>query len=150
VKSWAFQPQVVDGVPAQVKTNITIPFSAHLEGEAANLPEVRPLFDKLRLAGGLRLEGSPAFHMKASFHSNDGASQGAYEETWVSPTKWRREVKLNDTSLLEVMNDEDFYRVFPGKYAPRMADDVMDYLGFRLPGDNGGSFHDQDWKLVET
>jgi hypothetical protein len=60
------------------------------------------MFDRMRAAGDLRLEGAPAFHMKANFHSEDGSAKGTYEETWISPEKWRREVKLNDTTVLEV------------------------------------------------
>lgn len=150
IRKWTFQPQNVDGVPAQIETNLMIPFPAEFQGAAATQPEVRPIFDRMRAASNLRLDGAPSFHMKASFHSEDGEAKGSYEETWVSPKKWRREVKLNDTSVVEVRTEDAFYRTFPGKYAPRLADDVIDSLSFSLPGDNGSDFHDADWSAVNA
>jgi TonB family protein len=85
VKKWTFQPQNVDGVPAQVSTSMTLPFPANYQKVDANQPQVRPMFDRMRTTGDLRLDGAPAFHMKASFNSEDGSAKGTYEETWVSP-----------------------------------------------------------------
>ncbi|MGD0790927.1 MAG: energy transducer TonB [Terriglobales bacterium] len=150
IKKWTFQPQNVDGVPAQIETGLTIPFPAEFQGAAATQPEVKPIFDRMRAANDVRLDGAPGFHVKASFHSEDGAAKGTYEETWVSPKKWRREVRLNETSVVEVQTEDAFYRTFPGKYAPRLADDVIESLSFRLPGDNGSDFHDADWSTVNT
>ena len=150
IKKWTFRPQNVDGVPAQVSTSLTLPFPAEYEKVDANRPQVRPIFDRMRTTGDLRLDGALSFHMKASFHSEDGSAKGAYEETWVSPKKWRREVKLNDTSVVEVRTETAFYRTFPGKYAPRLADDVIDAASFNLPGDNGNDFHDADWNIVDA
>ena len=150
VSKWTFQPQTVDGVPAQISTSFTLPFPADYQKVDANQPQARPMFDRMRATGNLRLEGAPAFHMKANFHSEDGSAKGTYEETWISPEKWRREVKLNDTAVLEVRTETAFYRTFPGRYAPRLADDIMDAISFSLPGDNGSDFHDPDWGVIET
>ena len=150
IKKWTFQPQNVDGVPAQISTILTLPFPAEYEKVDATQPQVRPMFDRMRTTGDLRLDGAPGFHMKASFHSEDGSAKGTYEETWVSPKKWHREVKLNDTSVVEVRTETAFYRTFPGKYAPRLADDVIDAISFNLPGDNGNDFHDADWNIVDA
>ena len=150
IRKWKFQPQNVEGVPAQAETSLTIPFPADYQNLTANQPQVKPMFDRARAINDLRLEGAPGFHLKASFHSEDNSAKGTYEETWVSPNKWRREVKLNETSVLEVRTEDSFYRIFPGKYAPRLADDVMESLSFSLPGDNGGDLHDADWSAVNA
>jgi len=150
VRKWTFQPQNVDGVPSQVETGVIIPFPADYQNMAATQPAVRPMFDRMRAANALRLGGAPGFHLKASFRSDDEAANGTYEETWVSPTKWRREVKLNGASVVEAQSEGGFYRTFPGKYAPRVADDVIDAVSFRLPGDNGSELHDADWNAVNT
>jgi len=104
----------------------------------------------MRAACDLRLDGAPSFHMKASFHSEDGATKGSYEETWMSPKQWRKEIKVNDASIVEVRTESAFYRTFPGKFAPRLADDIVDSLSFSLPGDNGSDFHDADWNAVSA
>ena len=88
--------------------------------------------------------------MKAIFHSEDGSAKGTYEETWLSPKKWRRDVTMNDTTVVEVRTETAFYRTFPGKYAPRVADDVMDAISFSLPGDDGSDLHDADWSVTDT
>jgi hypothetical protein len=150
INKWTFQPQNVDGIPAQIETKLTIPFPASMLAVAGTQPDVKPIFEKLRAVGSLRLEGSPGFHMKASFSSEDGGAKGTYEETWVSPKNWRREVRLNGTVVVEARTEDSFYRTFPEKYAPRLADDVIESLSFGLPGDNGSDFHDADWSAVNA
>jgi hypothetical protein len=150
VTKWTFQPQTVDGVPAQISTSLTLPYPADYQKVDAGQPQARPMFDRMRAVGDLRLEGAPAFHMKANFHSEDGSAKGTYEETWLSPEKYRREVKLNGQTVLEVRTETAFYRTFAGKYAPRLADDIMDAISFNLPGDNASDFHDPDWGVTDT
>jgi len=150
VTKWTFQPQTVDGVPAQISTSLTLPFPADYQKVDSSQPQAGPIFDRMRAVGDLRLEGAPAFHMRANFHCEDGSAKGTYEETWISPHKWRREVKLNDTTVLEVRTEGAFYRTFPGKYAPRLADDIMDAISFNLPGDNGSDFYGPDWGVTNT
>jgi len=150
IEKWTFQPQNVDGVPTQISTSLTLFFPLDYQKADANRPTVRPMFDRMRTTSDLRLDGASAFHMKAGFHSEDGSVKGTYEETWVSPKKWRREVSLNDTTVVEVKTETTFYRTFPGKYAPRLADDVMDAISFNLPGDNGSDFRDADWSVTDT
>jgi TonB family protein len=150
VKKWTFQPQNVGGIPAQISTSLTFPFPAAYQTVDENRPQARAIFDRMRTTGDLRLDGAPAFHMGARFNSEDGSVKGTYEETWVSPKKWRREVSVNDTKVVEVRTETAYYRTFPGKYAPRTADDVMDAISFNLPGDNGSDLHDADWSVTDT
>jgi TonB family protein len=150
IRKWTFSPQSVDGVPAQIETKLTIPFSVATPGASASEPQVRPIFDKMRATGSLRLDGASSFHVKAGFFSEDSGAKGTYEETWISPKKWRREVGLNGTTIVEVRTEDAFYRTFPGKFAPRLADDVIDFLSFSLPGDNGSDLHDLDWSVVNA
>jgi len=60
----------------------------------------------------LRMPGSAPFHMKVSFQALPGielnkkpqilSGQGSYEEIWVSPKQWRREVSLGSYHAVEV------------------------------------------------
>ena len=150
VQQWKFSPQTIDGVPTQIHTKLTIPFSSQLQNEAPATADVRPIFDRMRAAQNLRLEGAPSFHLKANFQSEDNTAKGIYEETWVAPKKWRREVTLNGNHIVEVRTEDAFYRTFPGQYAPRLADDVIDVLSFGLPGDNGADYHAPDWTALNT
>jgi len=150
IKKWKFTPQNIDGVPTQIETSLAIPLPSEIRGAGAKEPQIRPIFDRMRSAGDLRFEGCPGFHMKASFQSQDGGTKGTYEETWLSNKKWRKEVILGDVSLVEVRTEDAFYRVFPGKVAPRIADDVMESLSFNLPGDNGSDLHEPDWSSANV
>jgi len=62
----------------------------------------------------LRMPGSTPFHMKVTFHAFPGIEflnfkeksqivngDGVYEETWLSPREWRREVTLADYHAVE-------------------------------------------------
>ena len=64
----------------------------------------------------IRSAGSAAFHLHATFHAYQGldfsppgqstiiTGNGTYEEWWVSPEKWRREVTLGSYHAVEVMD----------------------------------------------
>jgi hypothetical protein len=66
----------------------------------------------------LRALGSAPFHMKVSFHAFPGVEllpakeksefaigDGIYEETWLSPQQWRREVTLGSYHAVETHSD---------------------------------------------
>jgi len=64
-------------------------------------------FDLLKAAlahSNIRAEGSPSFHLGASFRlAADGASyQGTYSELWVSQRQWRRVVEIGGERRVEV------------------------------------------------
>src|SRR5580700_3903353 len=59
VQKWTFQPQNVDGVPAQISTSLTLPFPADYQKVDASRPQVRPIFDRVRTTSDLRLDGAP-------------------------------------------------------------------------------------------
>ena len=62
----------------------------------------------------LRLPGSAPFHLKVAFHAYPGIDyavhrqspilngDGVYEETWLSPETWRREVTLGEYHAVEI------------------------------------------------
>lgn len=67
----------------------------------------------------LRVPGSPPFHMKVAFHAFPGqefldvrekpeiiTGDGVYEETWVAPHKWRREVTLANYHAVEAESEK--------------------------------------------
>jgi hypothetical protein len=65
----------------------------------------------------IRIPGSEPFHMRVTFraypgidfaksgHSTILTGDGTYEETWVSPERWRREVALGSYSAIEIRAD---------------------------------------------
>lgn len=64
-------------------------------------PEASAYMDQSRQVMVQRSTGNPAFHVKASFSSKEldakgkiAAQAGTYEETWLSPTEWRKDISL--------------------------------------------------------
>jgi hypothetical protein len=74
-------------------------------------------FERARSQINLRALGSAPFHMKVKFHALPGiemlpqgkseiiTGDGVYEETWVSPSQWRREVTLGSYHAIETHSD---------------------------------------------
>jgi TonB family protein len=148
LKGWEFKPYLVDGTPQQVETTLALDFKAQLKADPSKLPTAQSYFDRARKINDLRLESQQAFHLRATFESNGNVEQtgsGTYEETWISPTQWRREVTLKGQSVIETANGGTRYRKFKGSYASRRCDDVLDIMSLGFPGDNGDSYQDADW-----
>src|ERR1700736_6060917 len=66
----------------------------------------------------LRLPGAAPFHLKVVFHAFPGeelldskeapqmvTGDGTYEETWIAPHQWRREITLGSYRAVEVESD---------------------------------------------
>ncbi len=75
-------------------------------------------FERARDQMNLRMPSSAPFHMKVKFRAFPGmellgakekpeiiTGDGVYEETWLAPHKWRREVTLADYHALEVESE---------------------------------------------
>jgi hypothetical protein len=86
----------------------------------AQIPQPQHPIDWFRRADNLtniRLPESPSFHTKITFHAWPGydftksgkstivTGDGTYEEFWISPEKWRREVTLGSYHAVEVRAD---------------------------------------------
>ena len=62
---------------------------------------------------------SAPFHLKASISSGtDSAHQGAMEEYWISPAKWRRTIQFPGFSRTMIVNGATHYEKNEGDYFP--------------------------------
>ncbi len=147
---WQFKPYLVEGLPVQVQTTWTIPFKTTMNAAVADLPAAKTLFDDARLNQGLRLEGAKPFHLKASFEgwgNPEETGKGTYEETWLSPTQWKREITFNGHHVIESWDGDKDYRKFDGEYSSRRADEAAEALSFHFPGDGGKFVLESDWHV---
>ncbi len=150
LKAWRFQPYLEHGVPVQVISTLTFPFSVgklSADGKVEHFDSARNDFDRARAIGDLRSPGASPFHMKATFDALGTApltGQGVYEETWLSPTQWRREATLGDTHVIEARNGNDHYLERPAKITPRRIDDVFDGMWGGAPATD--PFYEGDWR----
>jgi Gram-negative bacterial TonB protein C-terminal len=151
VKQWHFKPFLVDGVPVQVGTTMTFAYDTEIVGEQAKFQAPHEYFDHGRDLTYPRTKGSPAFHMKGTFQgAGDFAPyQGNYEETWIAPDRWRRQITIGDKSVVETRIGEDRYSQTAD---PGIAEVVRKVLGFfcaEFPGYAYGT-PDTDWSMSEV
>jgi len=94
----------------------------------------------------LRMQGSAPFHMKVIFHAFPGmeflgpkekseivAGDGAYEETWLSPHKWRREVTLSSYHAVEEESEGVRRMQASSDYEPSRVLMLLDALLVPIP-----------------
>jgi hypothetical protein len=147
-KGWKFKPYLVDGVPAQVESTLSLDFKTDVKPEAASLPVATSNFDKARGLSALRTEGAGAFHLTASFEAFGNVEltgKGTYEEIWVSAKQWRRQATLAGHTVIETRNGDLQYRKIDQEYSPRRVDEAMEAIATGLPGD-GGKYSGPDWR----
>ena len=148
IKNWKFQPYLVEGFPVQVSTNITIHFDTKMELLGANGKSfpAEPFLahiNKSRALSDPRTDDSPPFHLHATFQITPDQS-GIYEETWLSPTKWRREIQLGPVTLLATQNHNEAYHKSKGADStPKELDYLIDLMCGHFP--RLDSFQEGDW-----
>jgi len=97
-------------------------------------------FERASEQMNLRALGSAPFHMKVRFHALPGVEllpkkkseiivgDGEYEETWVSPQQWRREVTLGSYHAVETHSDRARKMEASSDYEPSRVFMLMDAL----------------------
>lgn len=95
----------------------------------------------------LRMPGSTPFHMKVAFHAFPGAvfdkeessqiisGDGTYEETWVEPKKWRRQVTLGSYHAVEVQSARMRKMQGSSDYEPSRVLMLLEALLYPIPRD---------------
>jgi TonB family protein len=148
IRKWKFQPVLHDGAPVQVTTVLTLHFESKMElagANGANVPAkpFRERIEKSRAATDPRTEGAPPFHLQATIQFD--AAHGSYEETWLTPLKWRREIHLGSVSALQARNSDRIYTQRKGDdFALRPVDFTLDLIDGHLPF-TGSGFREGDW-----
>ena len=121
-----------------MNTNITLHFDTKMELLGANRKcfPAEPFWahnNKSRALSDPRTEGGSPFHLHARFQIPPDQS-GTYEETWLSPRKWRREIQLGSVTLLATQNDNEAYHKSIGAdSAPKDVDYLIDLMYGHFP-----------------
>lgn len=100
---------------------------------------LRRAYDELNI----RMPGSPPFHLRVAFHAYPGeellkkgeepevlTGQGVYEETWLGPHHWRREVTFAEYHAVEVESDKGRKIQASSDYEPKR---VLSLIGALTP-----------------
>ncbi|HTV15135.1 MAG TPA: hypothetical protein VME68_10490 [Acidobacteriaceae bacterium] len=110
----------------------------------------------------IRMPGSPPFHMKVTFHAYAGmdfaksgkstiiTGDGTYEETWLSPERWRREITFTGYHAVEVRANGARRYQADSDYEPSRVLMMLDALLYPVPRNlispEFSESHD-DWKI---
>jgi hypothetical protein len=101
----------------------------------ANRVPVSKLLDQMIHRSTLVEPGGTPFYLKTTIPVKDDLKSefnGTVEEYWLSPTKWRRVVKLRDFSQTRIVNGDQVYEENIGDYFPvhdeMLANEIVDPL----------------------
>lgn len=98
--------------------------------------EAASLIDRAKQLSDIRAEGAPAFRLRINLRltDKDGSTHdGAYAETWVSKTQWRRETKLGDFRRTEVASGRKLWRLDSATTMPERIKDVLGFFEISKP-----------------
>lgn len=111
----------------------------------------------------LRAYGSTPFHMKVTFHAFPGivlsskpseqimSGDGIYDEYWVAPTKWRREVTLGGYHAVEVQSEAGRKMQASSDYEPSRILMLLEALLYPIPRDlSSPALGGHDWWKLES
>lgn len=111
------------------------PFLLGLMTADTNKIPIGKLLDEMIHRSTLTEPGGRPFYLKASIIDRDDSKSefnGTVEEYWVSPTKWRRVIKLRDFSQTRIVNGGAIYEDNSGDYFPlhdeMLANEIVDPL----------------------
>jgi hypothetical protein len=150
VEQWHFKPFLVDGVPVQVGTTMTFAYNAEIVGEQAKFLAPHEYFTRGRELSYPRTEGGPPFHLKGTFQGDGrfSAYRGSYEETWIAPDRWRRQVTIGDKIFLQTHVDEKYYTHSVDRGMDEIVRKVLDLFYADFPGYAYGT-PESDWGMAE-
>lgn len=140
-----FTPFIVNGVPVQAMSQITVPFRTVRPAGTEPFESARTYFERGRRvsfpAGGA---GSP-YILRAEFETGIKAeiAKGRYQDTWLSDTRWRRDAWLENSHYARSRDGDQFFQESDGPQAG-----VLQLL-FRImePIPATDTFQEADWRI---
>jgi hypothetical protein len=141
-----FKPFLVDGVPVQVMSQLTIPFKTVRPLGTEAFDSARNYFELGRHVSFPAFGNGTPYVLRAEFEAKarDGAiSKGQYEDIWLSDTQWRREVSFAKSRYVRSRNGDKAYQFADGEDAGllRLVMRVME----PIPAID--TFVESDWRI---
>ncbi len=141
-----FKPFLVNGIPAQVMSQVTLPFKTVRPTGTETFDTARTYFERGRhLSFPTPGTGSP-YILHAEFDAkgiSEAVDKGRYEDTWVSESRWRREAWFGKSHYVRSRNGEKGYQLSDG------PDVVLLQLVLRIlePIPAIDTFVESDWRI---
>jgi len=118
ISTMRFKPFLVDGVPAQVMSQLTIPFKTVRPVGTEAFDTAHNYFEHGRHISFPAFGNGTPYVLHAEFEAkaHDGAvSKGQYEDTWLNDTEWRREVTFAKSRNVRSRNGDKTYQFADGE-----------------------------------
>jgi hypothetical protein len=107
-----FAPFVIDGVPVQVFSRITLAFKTTRPAGAETFDSARNYFERGRQRDFPAAGTGFPYLLKAEFQARSSAGgiyTGHYEDIWLAPDKWRREVTFGSSRVVRSRSGDKLY-----------------------------------------
>ena len=146
IGSMLFSPYLLNGLPVQVVSRITMPFKTVRPGGMETFDSARNYFEHGRQVSFLAAGNGPAYVLRATFQARVAAGTvetGQYVDTWKSDEEWRREATIGKSRFVRARHGGKRYLLSEGSDAGilRLIVRVME------PIPAVDSFIESDWRI---
>ena len=108
-----FKPFLMNGVPAQAMSQVTIPFKTVRPAGVENFESARTYFENGRRVGFPAAGQGPPYSLHATFQAKVSAGtveEGQYADNWKSDEEWRREATIGKSRYVRARHGEQRYQ----------------------------------------
>lgn len=141
-----FKPFLINGVPVQAMSQVTIPFKTVRPTGADAFESARTYFERARQTNFPAAGAGVPYVLRAEveLNGNDATTEtGRYEDTWLSETLWRREAWFGKNRYLRSRTGDNTYQLAEGP-DPEMLRLVLKVLE-PIPAID--TFVESDWRI---
>jgi hypothetical protein len=108
-----FTPFVIDGLPVQVVSRLTLAFKTTRPAGAETFDSAHNYFERGRQLDFPAAGTAFPYLLKAEFQARSSAGgiyTGHYEDIWLAPDKWRREATFGSSRVVRSRNGDKLYQ----------------------------------------
>jgi hypothetical protein len=141
-----FTPFVIDGLPVQVLSRVTLAFKTTRPTGAETFDSARNYFERGRQLDFPAAGTGFPYQLKAEFQARSsagGIDTGHYQDTWLAPDKWRREATFGSSRVVRSRNGDKLYQSEEGPDAKLL----LLIFQFLEPIPAIDTFVESDWRI---
>jgi len=112
-----FKPFLINGLPVQAMSQVTIPFKTVRPAGVETFESARTYFERGRHVGFPATGTGAPYVLHAEFEARGSSGtieKGRYEDTWLSDTRWRREAWFGKSRYVRSRSGEKSYQLTEG------------------------------------
>jgi hypothetical protein len=141
-----FKPFLVNGVPVQAVSQVTLPFKTVRPAGVETFASAQTFFERARHASFPAAGAGKPYMLRAEFSVkaiSGTIAKGRYEDTWASAAQWRREAWFATSHYVRSRNGEKTYQFAEG------PDSALLRFVFRVmePIPAADTFVESDWRI---